>query len=48
MGELERDVRKVFKDGYRIEEVCQQMLKVLLRESKTIIRKVISGAVQQD
>ena len=48
MAEVEREVRKVDKDGYRIEEVCRQMLKVVLCESEMIIRKVNSGVMQQD
>ena len=48
IAEVERDVRKAFKDEYGIEEVCRQMLKVVLCGSETITRKVISGVVLKD
>ena len=47
MQRLAKQVAKIIKDKKDVEEVCQNMQKTVLMESETIMKKFISGIIQQ-
>ena len=47
MQRLAEQVAMIIKDKNDVEGVCQNMQKIVLVESETIMNKVISGIIQQ-
>ena len=47
MQRLTEQVAKILKDKKDVKGVCQNMQKTVLMESETIMKKFISGIIQQ-
>ena len=47
MKKLEEQVAKIMKGKKDVEGVCQNIQKTVLMESETIMKKFISGKIQQ-
>ena len=46
--ELIKQIRKVIEDDEKVNFIASEMIRTVLCESETILRKVISGIIQPD
>ena len=48
MRQITKDMAKVFENGELLKRIVGEMQKTVLMDSETILRKVLSGLVQQE
>ncbi len=48
MRQITKDMEKVFENGELLKRIVREMQKTVLMDSETILRKVLSGLIQQE